>query len=226
MRASVDAQIRSGGDFVRRAANPVLGEEGKSSGAKCHHHPLGHRVGIRIRGPDTETGAKGFSEKVGSNEGKATVIEFDEAVFRQKTDSELERLLRQFDDLVDDAQRCLMSELTARGRSEQFLSQVVEAARKRRIQLSGRRGSRLAADSGGRQHSAYKGHASRHTISGNGPCVLRFVQCRIQQGIRLSGILVIIYLTHANIWRMPFLYEAATNLTRSHRLLLRSATSF
>jgi hypothetical protein len=78
------------------------------------------------------------------NEGKAAVIEFDESSYRKKTDSELERLLGQFDDLVDNAQLCLISELKARGRTEKDLSSVLERSRKRKIPLSDIEGLHLA----------------------------------------------------------------------------------
>lgn len=72
------------------------------------------------------------------------MIEFDQTRYASKTDAELERLLRQFDDLVDDAQRCLVAELQARGRSERDILPVVEAARKRKLPLGDIEGADIA----------------------------------------------------------------------------------
>ena len=72
------------------------------------------------------------------------MIEFDEGSYRKQTDSELDQLLGQFDDLVDNAQRSLISELKIRGRSEQDLSSFLERSRRRKMPLSTIEGVDLA----------------------------------------------------------------------------------
>lgn len=59
------------------------------------------------------------------------------------TAGELDRLVGEFDDLVDDARRVLIAELKARGRNEQEVSLLVEAARKRRLPLASVEGADL-----------------------------------------------------------------------------------
>ena len=95
------------------------------------------------------------------------MIEFDQAAYHQKTDAELDRLLRQFDDLVDDAQRCLLAELKARGRGEGDIARVVEGRRKRELPLASTEGVDLAlAAEVGRIWRTVRFHGSRFLGTG------------------------------------------------------------
>lgn len=55
--------------------------------------------------------------------------------YRGMTDDELERVLRDFDDLLDEAKPYLLAELKARGRDDRGVSLEIEAAQKQRIPL-------------------------------------------------------------------------------------------
>ena len=56
--------------------------------------------------------------------------------YRRMTDGELDRLMGEFDDLVDEARPVAVAELKARGRNDQEISVLIEAGRKRRLPLA------------------------------------------------------------------------------------------
>jgi len=50
--------------------------------------------------------------------------------YRGLSDVELEQLLREFDDLLETAQSCLIAELRTRGQTDETISATIEAGKK------------------------------------------------------------------------------------------------
>ena len=56
--------------------------------------------------------------------------------YRGLSDVELEQLLREFDDLLEPAQSCLIAELRTRGQTDETISATVEAGKKIKLPLT------------------------------------------------------------------------------------------
>jgi hypothetical protein len=56
--------------------------------------------------------------------------------YRRLSEEELEQLLREFDDLLEPAQACLIAELQTRGQTDKTISATIEAGRKVRLPLT------------------------------------------------------------------------------------------
>jgi len=56
--------------------------------------------------------------------------------YRRLSDEELEQLLREFDDLLEAAQSCLIAELQRRGQTDKTISTTMEAGKKLKLPLT------------------------------------------------------------------------------------------
>jgi hypothetical protein len=56
--------------------------------------------------------------------------------YRRLSDEELEQLLREFDDLLETAQSCLIAELRTRGLTDKTVSATIEAGKKLKLPLT------------------------------------------------------------------------------------------
>src|SRR5438270_7043779 len=56
--------------------------------------------------------------------------------YRRLNDDELEQLLREFDDLLETAQSCLLAELRTRGHTDKTISAIIDASKKLKLPLT------------------------------------------------------------------------------------------